>query len=658
MKFKIIIIAFILTLVLTATTGAAKNEKGIIMTASDGNKNITLVWFVPVNVWPEGGWRLLDQKDNILVQKIIPLDPVAMSGLTPDENRLVQDFTGNIETAKKAGKSDQDIFNGLLILNVFGSINQARAFGLAWTLSDITPGDRTYKLQGLAIDGSPGAPVLISEPVNSVAATALPPAPENLKALPGLTGAELFWSPVKKDLEIPVLSYKIERVSDNTTSLINPLLFKGMSWNQDLPAYTDTLAPVEKELTYHVYGIDALGRESLPAKVTFFMSDMVALSPPTEIETIVSEDQVQIQWQHTKSPNTSGFIVERSSQRDGLYETVTPEGLKPETLTYKDKTVIQGLGYYYRVRSMGTQGDLGEPSEAVKVNIPGNSPPQPGNLKADINPILVSLSWEKPDFPVAGYFIERRAEGSDEWARLNSGLIFVRSFKDRFPFDTSGIYYYRVTATSHDNRKSNPSRELKVIKPDLTPPGKPKITSISGKDGKVTLSYEPGSPAEKTIAYKIIRDIPSRKEGEIIIENLPAQKTEFVDLDVVPGQGYWYAVVGVDRNKKESPWSDKRLVMVVTPQIPVAQKPDIEFLNAPFAHVRIEFKTPPQNFTVAIQRQTEPDAYWRTLVDGISGTGTAIDTNPHPSGISRYRIVYQSADGGFGEPSESVTMER
>jgi fibronectin type 3 domain-containing protein len=585
----------------------------------------------------------LDQDNKVIIPKITPVDSTARV------------FIDQIETARNSSAKDQELFNGLMAFNVFGNFEQAKALGLAAILPDVRAGKKNYNIQGLTAQGKPGTPVLISSPVDSSVATDLPPAPENLKAVPALSGAQLFWSPVKDNPKIPVLSYGVERITPGPVSLSASLL-KGISWNPELPAYTDTTVPVEQELTYHVYSIDAFGRKSLPAKISFFMPDLVAMLPPTDLKADATTRGVTLEWQHD-SPNTAGFMVERSSQRDGLYDVLTPEGLKPTVRTYQDKTVIQGLSYYYRLRAMGPGGMQGEPTMPVTVKVLSDGPPQPLGLTAEVSPILVVLSWEKSEFPVAGFFVERRAKASKEWARLHSGIVFNRSFKDRFPIDSFGAFVYRVTAVDHSHRQSKPSRELEVIRPDLNPPPVPAITSISGDNGEVTLIFEPGHPKEKTVSCNIIRDLPDRKEGKTIATNVPVKKTRFVDNNVIPGQGYWYAVVAIDSQGKESPWSDKHLVMVTPPQVPQPEKPKVRFIDNPFAHVRIEFKKPPQPFTVSVQRQKDGEDYWQTLLKDITGTDSAIDAHPVRSGISRYRVVYQSSSGGLGEPSEPVVIE-
>lgn len=657
----IVILMITLTIVpagFTAQKMKQEDPPGLVLAASDGNRNISLLWFAPADLWPAGGWQVTDRDGNVLVKQVAPLDPETTAGLEPDERQQIRKMAGAVREIEKNGKKEQETFSALLFLDLFRSRSLARAMGLSCTLSDVKPGKKSYRIQSLTGDLRPGKTVLFSPPVDGTVATALPPPPGNLKAVPGLSGAGLFWSPPGKSLTIPVLSFRIERLEDGTPTVVAGRLAKGISWDPGIPAYTDTLAPVETELSYTVYAIDALGRESRASTVTFFMADMSAMMPPTGIETDAVKNRVTLKWQHDDNPNRAGFIVERSSQSDGIYDILTVEPVKPTARTFKDSTVIQGLGYYYRIRSMGTRGDLGEPSAPVKVNVPSGSLPQPTGLTAEINPILVNLTWDRPDFPVAGYFIERRAEKSKTWDRLNSGLLFVRSYKDRFPSGSSGTCYYRVTAASHDHRPGPPSRELKVVRPDMRPPAAPRITGISGENGKVTLFFEPGDDNDTLTAYKIIRDTTDKKQGTVVIPDLSARKHQFTDTGVIPGEAYWYAVVAIGTNRKESPWSRKHLVRVITPEIPRPKKPKANFSKAPFAHVKIEFSPPPENLKITLQRQQEGSDYWQTVAQNIAETGFAVDASPLKSTAASYRIVYQGSAGNFGDPSDPVTIEQ
>lgn len=660
MKKISILIVFLLFIGFVTLPSAARSEKedGLFLAASNGNGTLFLVWYVPVENWPENGWRLVDDTGKVLLDHILPLPEDAMAKLPADQADAVKNFLKTIPEVNSADKKDREMFNGFLAINVFSSFETAKALGFAHQLIRVPPGKRTYEMISLDKNGKPKGIRLLSDRIDSAAATPLPPVPGNLKAAPALEGAQIFWRPAPDNPKLPVLSYAIERVSKDKDLSETFEVTKGISWDKEFPAFTDTAAPVEQELTYRVYSVDAFGRKSLPAVVSLFMPDMMTLMAPVNLSAVSKQEKVVVSWELSDRSNPAGFVVERSSGPKGAYEPLTLKGLENKVRSFTDATVMAGIFYYYRVRSIGTDGTLGEPSSPVSVQVKSTkSLPPPHGLTAKTNSILVTLNWEKKEAPIAGYIVEKRAKGSDRWARLNDGLLKLRTHKDRFPPESYGIFYYRVTAVGFDNQQSKPSKELEVTLEDLSLPLKPVVTSIDGSNGKVRLFFEPNKLDRKIKTFTILRDLPSRKEGDIIKQGISVKEKLFEDDDVVPGQGYWYAVVAVDEKGRESEWSKKHLVRVVAPGVPKAKKPKAEFARTPFAHVTIQFDAPPEKMLVSLQRQDREDAPWNTLNKGMTGTDT-MDTNPVASGISWYRIVYHSINGMEGEPSEAVEVKQ
>lgn len=635
---------------------AQQNSKnGVFLTASDGKGNITLFWFVSAKNWPENGWRLTDDKGKILADHIIPMSKNNLAGLNQEQKDTVNGLIEGIASAQNADKSQRQQFNAFLAINAFSSFTKAKALGLAWQLSETPAASRHYKIQGLDKNKKPSGVMLISKQTDSSKATPLPPAPLKLSAKPDSTGTLLFWQPAPENKEMPVLAYEIQRISKNAKSSVTYQIMKGLSWDPEFPAYIDAGSPLEETLTFQVFSIDVFGRKSRPASISLFMPDIRTLLPPENLSFKEKHNQITVFWDAADNSIPSGFTVERSSTVSGIYESMTPKGLENRVTEYTDKTSIPGITYYYRVRSIGSDGTPGQPSVPLKAMAQTKNIPAPDNLTATVNPILVTLDWEKPDYPIAGFIVEKTDKTSN-WARLNPNLIKTRTFKDRFAPGTYGSFYYRVLAVGFDDKKSKPSRQIEVTLKDISVPGKPVISSINGKDGKVTLFFNPGKNNPNAKTFTILRDMPERKEGQVVKDGLSIKEKQFIDTDVVPGQAYWYAVVAVGENGQQGDWSKKHLVQVFAGDIPKAQNPELELVKKPFTHVRIQFKAPPEKLLTAIQRQNTADGPWMTLNKGLSKTDTAMDTHPAASGTSRYRIIYHSASGSLGQPSDPVEL--
>jgi hypothetical protein len=85
---------------------------------------------------------------------------------------------------------------------------------------------------------------------------------------------------------------------------------------------------------------------------------------PSNIDVAVSANAVTITWQDNSDAET-GFAVERKGNNDPDFTELTV--LPPNTVEYKDTTVVPGESYVYRVRAVGLPtGDAPSPeSEAV-----------------------------------------------------------------------------------------------------------------------------------------------------------------------------------------------------------------------------------------------------------------------------------------------------
>lgn len=644
----------ILMFVFSVHCHAAKKDKDIFLAAFDKEGSVRLFWFVPVQDWPAGGWRIMDGKSKILADHIVPLSQEAMAHLTKEQADTVKQFVDSSEKAKNKDKKNQGLFNGILAIQAMTSFERAKAFGLAWEFKNVKAGKKRYRLCRIDASGKPYGKCIVAETVEAI----LPPAPSGLTVKQTIEGAELFWQPVPDDPDTPVLAYVIDRICEEKFMSDQFLTIKGVNWNKDRPAFVDTGVPVEQKIIYNVYSQDLFGRKSKPASIRIFMNDAASLIPPVELTGTGGKGRVDLAWKASDQSFPAGFVVERSTSADGLFDILTPKGLEGRKLSYRDKTVLPGGSYFYRVRSVGTDGKVGEPSTPLRVVVPNSKTLKPvKNLKADINPVRVRLTWDRPEGFVVGYHVEKKVDGSEKWSRLNPEMIRVPFFKDHYKPDSSGAFSYRVIAVGIDGKKSKPGKSIKAMIKKSLEPAPPVITSIDGSNGKVTLTFLTGERQNRNLTFTIYRDLWSRKQGRIVKQDIPASQTTYIDEEVVPGQGYWYAVVAKDADGRESAWSEKHLVQVVTADIPVPQKPAVKYTKTPFAHVVVEFKMPPGKMQVMIQRRDRQDGPWISIQRGLSGTGRAVDSHPVKQGTSWYRVLYHSPGGRQGEPSLAVQIQ-
>ena len=645
----------LLVLLATQVRAAPSSESGALLAASDGKGEIRLLWAPPAGFWPAGGWRIGGQDGKVLAD-VRPLAAEAMEGLDQEEAQIVQALVQGLAGARSAEEFAE--LRPMLGFQAMSSLARARALGVAAVLAGQPGGARTYSVTGLDASGQATATTLTSLPVDAGAATPLPPAPAGLKAEAHPDGAALFWKPAAAPPEIPVIAYAVERIEKGAKPVAVGPVIMGMKWDSAEPAFTDPLAQVGQELTYTVRSLDAFGRASLPAQASLFMDDPEAMRPPASLTATARPGKVTLAWKPTGNPNTAGYALERASSENGLYELLTPKALDAKATTFTDTGVVDSLIYFYRIRAVNPAGTMGAPSGAVTAMPPNAAdPPRPENVRATASPIQVVLEWDRADYPMAGYIVERRSENSTQWNRLNRRATPERTWTDPYAPEAYGTFFYRVIAVSFDNRRSRPSAEVKVSIADLSRPPAPRITSAKAQDGAVRLEFAPGQPESRSTSFLILRGREGQRQGEDLAGKLPAGARSFTDTSVTPGQAYWYTVVALDAAGQESAPCDKRLITAPAPEIPAPAAPRVRLETKPFVHVRAAFTPPPAPLLAALQRRDAPDGPWRTVVRDIGG-GEAVDAHPPAEGAVSYRLVFHTGNGLEGPPSPDAALGR
>ncbi|MFA5241099.1 MAG: fibronectin type III domain-containing protein [Sulfuricella sp.] len=630
----------------------AKDATGGMFAASDGKGEVRLWWFPPVGRWPAGGWRLLDAASGqVLAERIAPGEAEALAALPQKDAESVRQLQDVLAKASKP--EDVNLVYGLLGARAMADWPYARALGLNWVLPQAAPGKRAYRVLGLERNGKPGNVSFTSSPVDGAVASPLAAAPVELKATAQEGGVALYWSPARAERNLPVIAYVVER--DETLVTLKPLV-RGLRWNVLQPALLDRNAPLENELTYRVFAVDALGRRSEPASVKLFAADFRALEPPFEFNAAADRDEVTLRWKGSGNPHTAGYVIERAYLHDGPYETLTPQGLRADVARHTDRNLRPGTAYYYRMRAMGPRGDLGNPSRVVMVQTAGRqAPPAVSGLKAEVGRTRVHLAWEPVSAAVAGYFIERRGEGEDQWLRLN-GLVRPEPFyDDYYGPGRSGEFRYRIVAVGYDNQESRPGRDVSAALPDTVPPPAPHITSVDGSNGKVTLGFAPAGREEDTEQFLVLRALAPREPALVLGDPLPRKARSFEDTLVEAGKVYWYQLVALDKSGNRSDPGSAVAVRVGNAEIPPARKPEVTRVSEPFPHALVRFAAPPAGLEVVIQFKTAAADAWIVLAGPVAEGGEATHANL-PRGRSEYRAVYQAANGVQGKPSEAAEI--
>jgi hypothetical protein len=101
--------------------------------------------------WPAGGWKLTDSTGQTLAAKIAMADETALGALSVEDADAIRRLPPVLAT-NDGSKKRQQLFN-IVGLRALTDPAYAKALGIAWTLTGVAPGSRTYTVQGLNAGG-------------------------------------------------------------------------------------------------------------------------------------------------------------------------------------------------------------------------------------------------------------------------------------------------------------------------------------------------------------------------------------------------------------------------------------------------------------------------------------------------------------------------
>lgn len=648
------IILFVLALavlLLPATAVEQTKATGALFAATDGQGNVMLLWVPPMGKWPTA-WRLSDESGRVIFERIAAGDAPFINELEADDAANLKKLIAATDTTHTETQQANNL--GIVAARALSDPKFARAAGLSRTLTSVMRGSHTYKIMGIDTAGR-ATFTLTSDPVDSSVATSLPTAPPQLRAAAGeAKGVALYWSPVAQDPKLPVIAYHIER--EGVGKLTKHPLVLGVKWSEKVPQWVDADAPEEQRLVYKVSSVDLFGRLSAPSAIELIVP--ARLAPPARTNATVVPGKVTLDWPPSDSPLVAGYVLERSVLPGGPFEAITEKALPANSPRFEDTNLRGGTTYFYRVRAMGPRGDLGHPSfttMATARNV--TAPPAPAGIQIDAGKNYVRLTWAPVAANVAGYWIERQAEGDKNWRRLNNRPWKEPRYDDNFG-EGYGKLLYRIVALAYDNQESSPSSVVIAEIPDTSLPLPPSIMGADGSSGKAIINFVPAAPEEKTAKFVILRGGTPDDPGLVIGDPLPGTARQYEDSFVEAGQYYFYRLVAIDKNGNRSDPTPAIAIRVGAGPIPAAPKPTLKKITEPYAAVEIAFEAAPSDLAAMVQVRYDETGPWRALAGPLMGENKAVDISLPAKGRVFYRIVYQAANGAQGEPSDAVELQR
>ena len=413
---------------------------------------------------------------------------------------------------------------------------------------------------------------------------------------------------------------------------------------------------------------------------------------PRNLETDdVEADEVELDWdrpQYDGGDAVDEYRVE--VYRNGRWDVVE-DGISRTRYDVEDLEPY--TTYDFRVRARN-RADWSEPSTAVTVTTPRETPGRPRSLQASATHERVTLTWSAPsgDVTVSGYRIERRV-GSGSWrTRVYDTGETATGWEDT-DVSASTSYSYRVRAHNHGVDGAWSSARSVTTAAEPTIPGQPTGLTVSpGMDSRLQLSWTaPSDTGGGLTGYRIERspDETPRVWTDVATDTGSADLT-WDEHDVVADTVYHYRVsarnsAGVGMASAEAEGRTRpQLQLAVTATYPLAAhaEPRVDSTVAAIFHLYEEDRTldlvgqvPGNNgwWRVLLFGQASQGPFWLPAVAGtVSGNTSALPqppSNPESftaalasgavslswaapasgSAVTGYRLWRQEGDGAFAQ---------
>jgi len=280
--------------------------------------------------------------------------------------------------------------------------------------------------------------------------------------------------------------------------------------------------------------------------LTVFPPPPTVPSPPTGLTGVVDNSSIDLSW---SAPSHSGrgivpilrYKIYRGTIKNG--ETYLSTILGSET-RHKDREIIPGNNYYYRVSAVNFVGEGPWSDELeVSVPIPPSVPSSPQSLTAVPIKGAVALEWEKPSTDgkrhVIFYSIYRGFVSGDV-------DLFASVDANETHFSDSSVivnvrYYYRVSAVNSIGEGPQSDEASALVPTPTFVPGPPDHTSAVPNGGTIFFSWRAPSDGNSPIlGYRVYRGL---EPGSIeFLTSVGPGETAFSDESVVRDVTYYYAV--------------------------------------------------------------------------------------------------------------------
>ena len=295
-----------------------------------------------------------------------------------------------------------------------------------------------------------------------------------------------------------LLGYLVVR-SESTEGIFAPISADTL-FTTGQTQYIDSLIVAEKVYFYKVQTVIQDPERGLVRSTASTFSDGMALPVSKVIIPIVnglrttqSVGQIVVSWNSVNDPNLLGYLVLRSQSTQGPFVPVTADTLFTTGQTqYTDTNVVTGQVYFYKIRTIVQNPELGLLRSDISTHIDGKIDtdvviPIVNGLRTTQSVGQIVVSWNPITDPnLLGYLVLRSQSTQGPFVPVTADTLFTTGQTQYTDTNVLAdqVYFYKIRTIVQDP-------ELGLLRSDIS-------THIDGK--AVVDQNPPGSPSDLIVS--------------------------------------------------------------------------------------------------------------------------------------------------------------
>ncbi len=304
----------------------------------------------------------------------------------------------------------------------------------SYTDNNPLTGDNWYMVRAIKLDTTGSGSFLNPSQgifVKAVIQTTVTP-PSNLVANINNNTVSLTWNPSPDNNIIGYHVYHSTTELGQYTKLTTAPVTSN-SYNHNNPVTGDNWYMV-KTITQDASSQGILVKATIQTTVT----------PPSNLVANINNHTVSLTWNPSPDNNIIGYHVYHSTTELGQYTKLTTTPITSSSYTYNNPVTGDN---WYMVKAI-TQ-DASSQGIFVKATIETTTVTPPSNLVANINHIIVSLTWNpSPDNNIIGYHVYHSTTELGQYTKLTTAPVTSSSYTHNNP--VTGDHWYMVKAITQE----------------------------------------------------------------------------------------------------------------------------------------------------------------------------------------------------------------